>query len=262
MRRPAQMCVLASACAIALFTFLPVCAMPLSDIEAAVGVWRPTPDGYISYLSEDRLYLVDQLNYDTETGLFGRFKIDMPLLLPDIYLMASPLQFDEAVTLDDFFEFGGIVILPGIEFDSELSINQYDIGFYYDIPLMKRATFELINIEAGVNLRIYDVEAQVVQRIADGTGLEESEDETALVPMAYAGLFIQPTEAFALEGELRGFAWDGSELFSAIGRLKINTVGPHFIAGGYRLDTGVSDEWDLVFDIDFSGPFLETGFQF
>ena len=237
-------------------------AMPFIDVEASIGAWRQSPSGYVSYESDDRLDLEELFEYDAETRLLGRLKVDMPLLIPNIYLVAAPVKFEETAITDDFYEFGGIVIVPGVRFQSELDLNQYDVGLYYDIPLLETATFKLLNVEAGVNFKIYDAKASVSQQTVPGIEVSESEEETVVIPMAYLGLCVRPTDRFAFEGEFRGITYRDSDFYSLIGRLKLYTFGPHFIAGGYRHDTGTSDEWDLEFDVDFAGAFVETGFAF
>lgn len=241
---------------------MPLSAMPMIDIEAAVGGWRQSPGGYLSYESDDRLDLESLLDYDDESQFFGRLKIGMPFLIPNIYLMAAPMEFEETAFTDDFYEFGDIVITPGFRFQSKLVLDQYDVGFYYDIPLLETATLNRLNIELGLNARIYDAEATVTQKTIPGIDIEESEQETILVPMVYLGVCVRPIERLALEGEFRGMSYSDSDLYSLIGRAKVNAIGPFFAAAGYRYEAGESHDWDLEFDVDFAGPFFEAGVEF
>jgi len=241
---------------------VPLSAMPAIDIEAAVGGWRQSPGGYFSYDSDDRLDIESLLDYDDETRLFGRVKIGMPLVIPNIYLMASPMEFKETAITDDFYEFGDIVITPGFKFQSKLVLDQYDVGLYYDIPLLETATLNRLNIELGLNARIYDAEASVTQKTVPGIDVRESEQETVLVPMVYLGVCVRPIERLALEGEFRGMSYSDSDLYSLIGRVKVKAIGPFFGAAGYRYEAGESHDWDLEFDVDFAGPFLEAGVEF
>ena len=263
---------------IAILLALPVSlsAMPLVDIEAAIGGWQQSPSGYFSYDSDDRLDLESLLNYQDEKQLFGRLKIDMPLVIPNIYLMASPMEFQEKAVTDYLYRFGDLVVPPGVWFQSKLVLDQYDVGLYYDIPLLKTATLNRLNIELGLNARIYDAEASVatipppvgvdiddleLTDILDEYG-QESEQETILVPMIYLGIQIQPIEKLAFEGEFRGATYQDSDLYSLIGRVKVKAIGPFFFGGGYRYEAGDSHDWDLEFDVDFEGPFLEAGVSF
>jgi outer membrane protein len=237
-------------------------ALPMVDVEAAVGGWHHSPSGYTSYEADDRLELEDVLDYEAETRLTGRLKIDMPSLFPGIYLMASPMEFSESSVADQAYKFGDITMQPGAAFSSELTLDQYDVGLFYDIPLMEAATLKRLNIEVGLNARVYDAEATIVQDEPQGLGIRESASETALVPMGYLGISVRPLETVAFEGEFRGITYRDTDLLSLIGRLKVDTFGPLFITGGYRYERGESRDWDFEFDMDFSGPFLEAGLEF
>ena len=138
-------------CLVLIF-FLPVSlsALPLVDIELSVGAWQQTPNGYVSYKSDDRIDLQDVLSYDDEIRFLGRLKIELPFMLPNIYLVAAPMKFEEASMVDDFYDFGDITILPGTDFRSKFTMNQYDIGLYYDIPLLEKISLEFLNIENGI----------------------------------------------------------------------------------------------------------------
>ncbi len=241
----------------------PLNALPLVDVEVAVGAWRQSPSGVVSYKSDDEFDLEDTLGYDDETAFFGRLKIELPFPVPSIYLMYSPLKFEATSVTDGFYDFGGITVVPGIPFYSKLSADQYDIGLYYRIPLLKQASFNRLNIELGINTKIIDAEAEVVQdTFAPIYVLRETEQDTLAVPMAYLGAQFRPLQRLSLEGEFRGLSWSDSSFYSFIGRVKADIWGPLFAAGGYRFDTGDSTEWALKFDADFQGPFIETGFHF
>ncbi len=72
-------------------------ALPLIDIEAAVGGWYTSPSGTLAYepragIANDFLDIEDDLNFDDEFALMGRLKVDMPLIIPNIYLMATPMD--------------------------------------------------------------------------------------------------------------------------------------------------------------------------
>jgi outer membrane protein len=231
-------------------------------LEFAVGGWKQSPKGDLSYealSANDELDLERDLNYGDETRFTGRLKIDMPLLIPNIYLMASPMEFDGTGLKTIAFKFGNDTFNADIPFYSKITLDHYDVGFYYGIPFIKTASAGTINVDLGLNVRIYDFELQVKQ---DVTGLEESEDFTLPLPMAYLGLQIMPLDKLTIEAEARGISYSGNQLYSLIGRVKFNIFGPVFAAAGYRYDKLKIDEEDVEVDIDFSGPFIEAGFKF
>ena len=230
-------------------------------LEFAVGGWKQSPQGYLSYKSvtaDDELDLERDCNYDDETRFTGRLKIDMPLFIPNIYLMASPMEFDGTGLKTVDFKFGDYDFDADVPFYSKLTLDHYDIGFYYGIPFIETITAKIVNIDLGLNIRIYDFEVKIKQ----DTTIEESEDFTLPVPMAYLALQIKPVEKLAIEAEARGISYSGNQLYSLIGRVKFNVFGPVFAAAGYRYDKLKIDEEDVDVDVDFSGPFIEAGFKF
>ena len=246
--------------ALLLFISTPASALPLLDIEGAVGGWQASPSGGMAYQGDD-LDLKDDLNYDDETWLMARLKIGMPLVFPNIYLMATPLEFKESTTRSQEFTFGGKPFENETNFSSRLILDHYDIGFFYKLPLLKTISLQRFNLEAGFNARIIDARAAIEQDY-EGERIYAKKSETIPVPMIYLGAGVYPGERFGLEVELRGISYNDCELLSLIGRLKAKAFGPMFISGGYRYDAYDIKEDDLDIDLDFSGPFLETGLDF
>ncbi len=229
-------------------------------VEFAVGVWEQSPQGQLSFENDfDNLDLEDDLNYDDETRLFARLKIDMPSVIPNIYLMATPMEFEADSQLNRDVDFGGIVIPINVPFSSELTLDHFDVALYYGIPGLETATADLLNIEIGINIRVYDFEGKVD---VPSLGLTESEDFTAPVPMVYLGAQLRPLEKLAIEVEARGIVFGDDKGYSLIGRLKWKFLKPFFIAGGYRVDKIDVEEDDFTLDIDFSGLFAEAGVVF
>ena len=64
-------------------------------LEFAVGGWIQNPSGTLGYEAltpGDLLDVEDDLNYEDETRWSARLSIDMPLFLPNIALMATPME--------------------------------------------------------------------------------------------------------------------------------------------------------------------------
>lgn len=140
-------------------------ALPGIDIEAAVGGWQQSPSGQFGYVSsggltdDDIIDLERDLRYDDELNLTGRLKLDVPII-PTIYLVAAPMQF-EGNGLTEEFRFGNVTVPAGIPFQSQLTLNQYDVALYYSVPLLKKATLDRLNIDFGLNARIVDYRAEI-----------------------------------------------------------------------------------------------------
>jgi outer membrane protein len=234
--------------------------------ELAVGIWNQTPNGDISYKSslvQDRLSITDNLKYHDQTRVFGRVKIETPLFLPNIYLMATPVEFSETGNKNTSFQFGNVSFAANVPFTSEIKLDQYDVGLYYGIPGLKTATAGLLNIELGVDARIIDFKAQVSGRDSI-SGLTLSESKTAVipVPLAYAGFQLKPFKWLSAEGEVRGIAYQNDYVYDLIGRVKFKPFGPVFAAGGYRYEKIKIDRNDVKVDARIDGPFGEVGIEF
>ena len=242
-------------CLLVLITIpVQVTALPMFGIEGAVGVWWPTPDGNMRTGADtDRLDLKNDFSFSRETEFSGRLKIDMPLMIPNAYFMANPLKFNERTT--NSFEFGGESFSG--ELNTEMKINQYDLGLYYAVPFLKSATLDKLNVDAGLNFRFIDAEASVSQG-----SHSESESMNIVIPQVYLGFQFQPVERFSFEAEARGLTYRNDTSYSLLGRVKASAFGPVFVSGGYRYDDYDIDKDGLIINFNFSGPFLETGLSF
>lgn len=235
-----------------------------AGVELAVGGWRQAISGQLSYQALSDLDIIDldnDLNFDDESRVTGRAKIDMPLFLPNIYLVAAPMEFEGSGIKSGTLNFGGTAFDFSAELTSKITLNQYDLGFYYGLPFIKTGTLGKLNVDVGLNVRIMDMEASVNGTSAGAT-VQESESVTLPIPMLYLGVQFNPIEALAFEAEGRGISAGGNKLYSLIGRVRFNFAGPVFVAGGYRFDKVDIDEDDLVADVEFQGPFLEMGLKF
>lgn len=224
--------------------------------EVAVGVWNQDPSGDISYKGQS-LDVENELKYDSKTKVFGRAKIDMPLMVPNIYLMATPMKFEGTGSKNVPFTFGNQSFNANIPFTSELTLDHYDIAFYYGLPFVKTATLGKLNVDAGLNVRFIDMKAEVKQG-----AVQESKSLTIPLPMVYVGAQFKPIDKLSLEAEVRGIVIGSNHFYDLIGRVKYKVVGPAFIAAGYRYEDVKVDKSDVKANLTFSGPFVEVGVEF
>lgn len=231
-------------------------------LEIAGGAWYQSPNGDMSFDSTsnaDNLDIESNLNYKDEWQPNGRLIIDLPLFFPNIYLMYTPMNWDETGLKNVQFKFGDKIFDADVEFDSKLQMDHFDAGLFWGLPFIKAATNDILNIDLGLNVRVINFEAELHQR---ATGLKESIDYTLPLPMLYTGVQIEPVKYLALELEGRAIAWSGNHYFSFTGRLKVRPFGPFFVAAGYRYDNVTIDYKDVDVDASFQGPFAEAGFEF
>ena len=246
---------------LAIFLIVPVISHGFG-LEIAGGAWYQSPKGIISFdkiTNDDDLDLEDDLNYDDKWQPSGRLKIDMPSFIPNIYLMYTPMNWEESGSKDVNFRFGDETFNANVEYDSELKLNHLDTALFYGLPFIKEATNDVLNIELGLNLRLVDFKAEIEQ---NDTGLKDSFDYLLPIPMIYAGMQIKPFRFAALEFEGRGIGYSSNYYISLIGRLKVKPYGPLFAAGGFRYDNIKIDYKDADIDAEFYGPFAEVGLEF
>jgi outer membrane protein len=233
-------------------------------LEIAVGGWQQSIGGTLGYQPLGNPEIIDldsNLQFDDETNLFGRAKIDLPLFFPNIYLVGAPAEFEGTGSKSIVFEFGDVTFNANAPLSSKIKVNQYDVGFYYGLPFVKTGSAGMLNVDIGLNVRILDLDASIVG--LSGADLsQESQSITVPVPMLFLGVQIMPTDNFMIEAEGRGIAVDDNKLYGLVGRLRYQFAGPVFIAGGYRYDKIDVDEEGVVADIEFAGPFIELGVAF
>ena len=175
-------------------------------IEAAVGGWNQDPSGDLSYKQQtglDNLSIGDNLRYGDETRIFGRVKIEMPLFFPNIYLMATPMSFDNTGSKIATFKFGNTSFDGAIPFTSRLQLDHYDVDLYYGIPGLKLVTAGILNVDVGLGARIFDFKAELTGS-SSGQTVTETEKMTLATPTLYVGIQVKPVTWLALEGEARG----------------------------------------------------------
>ncbi len=234
--------------------------------EVAIGGWGQGPSGSLGYNAADTLDLEGDFNYDRETRVFGRVKVDMPLIIPNIYLVATPMAFEGKGSKDSSFTFGDETFSGSAQFDSKITLDHYDIALYYGIPFLKTATLGKLNVELGINARILDFSAEVTGQNTLGTAATDSTSMTIPVPMIYIGAQVNPIKFVSLEVEGRGIAYNDNSYYDFTGRVKVKPLGvpllKPFIAVGWRQETINIDVDDVKADLKFGGPFAEIGVEF
>jgi outer membrane protein len=239
---------------------VPYRAFAFLGLEAGVGYWNQSPSGTLSYKGTtiaDELDLKDDLNYKSKSNLFVRVKVELPLILPNIYFMATPMSFDGTGSKNVNFNYGGQTFTANVPFTSKVKLDHYDLALFYPVPLLKTATLGVLNVDLGLNARNINFEGTVTQ----GT-LNASKSLSVYLPMVYAGVQVKPISLFAIEGEFRGIAIGQNHYYDYIAKLRINPIPVVYISGGYRSEDVKIDQSDVKANVKFSGPFVEAGVSF
>ena len=251
---------------IVLYSLLGVLLLPAVSfsigLEFSIGAWYQQPSGDLSFdkvTKNDDLDLEDDLGYDDKWKPYARLKIDMPSVIPNVYLMYTPMKWDESGSKDVDFSFGGRNFRADVDFESELRMNHLDAALYYGIPGIRTATAEVLNIDLGLNFRLLDFKAEIEQ---DDIDEKESETYFLPIPMLFAGIQLEPLNWIGVDLEGRGVAYSDNHYISLIGKLKVMPFGPIVVAGGYRYDNVEIDYQDVDIDAHFGGPFGEIGLEF
>ncbi len=238
-------------------------AFAFLGLEAGVGYWQQSPSGTIGYKpvsgTVGDVDLKDDLNLGNKSRAMARVKVELPLVLPNIYFMATPMSFDGTGRLTRNISYGGQQFNATDEVTSKLNLDHYDLALYYPVPLLKTATVGILNVELGVNVRQINFEGTITDTTLGQTA---SKKITVYVPMIYLGAQVKPISSFSIEAEIRGMSYGDNSYFDYLGRLKIMPLGPLFISGGYRAEQVKIDQSDVKADVKFSGPFAEVGVSF
>ena len=253
----------------ALFSVGSSFAVPLVNAEFSVGAMSHDPSGYVEYPtgSGTRADLEETLGLDKKTKPFARAKVELPIV-PNLYLQYIPMKFEGTGRYSTTLRFGDVTYDANVDLDTSVKLDHYDIGLYYNVPLIGMATAGLIDPEIGINVRILDFEGTITGR-ESGTGITktESKSEKIPVPMGYVGLSLN-LPFVSLIGELRGITYSGSKYYdiTAEARLKpisIPGMASFFVGAGYRYERlELDDVGDVTADIKIKSLFANVGVAF
>jgi outer membrane protein len=238
---------------------VPYRAFAFLGLEVGVGYWQQTPSGTLSYQGTNDIDLKNDLNLSEKSQAFVRVKAELPLILPNIYLMATPVSFEGSGTLTRPITYGNTTFNVNAPVQTKLKLDQYDLALFYPIPLLQTATLGKLNVELGLNARKIDFEGSISQ---DTLNLSSSKSLSLYLPMVYAGVQVKPISYFAIEGEFRGIAIGQNHFYDYIAKIRVNPVPIFYISGGYRSEDIKIDQSAVTAAVKFSGPFAEVGVSF
>jgi outer membrane protein len=248
---------------------VPYRAFAFIGVDAGVGYWRQTPSGTLSYKGTgvtDSLDLKDDLGLDSKNRPFVRIKAELPLILPNIYALYTPMSFDGTGKKTQSFKYGDITFDANATLESKIKMDHYDVALFYPIPALKTATAGVLNVELGLNAKIISFDGEITGREAiTGITRTASVSKTLPIPMIYLGVQVKPVSMLSIEAEVRGIAIGASHFYDYMGMIKVMPIGPLYISAGYRAEQikiASNQVSDVDADIKFGGPFIEAGVSF
>jgi len=241
---------------------VPCRAFAFLGVDVGVGYWKQSPSGTIGYKpvagTVGDIDLKNDLNFKDESKPFVRVKAELPLILPNVYLMATPMTFEGTGAITRGISFGGQTFTASSSVKSKLKLDHYDVALFYPIPLLKTATLGVLNVELGLNARKIDFQGTITESATNTA----SKSLSIYVPMIYAGIQVRPVKLFSIEAEMRGIPLGQNHYYDYIGRVRVNPVPFVFIAAGFRSEDVKIDQSDVKAAVKFSGPFAEAGLSF
>jgi len=167
-------------------------------------------------------------------------------------------KLQKTITIDD------TTFTANQNISSDLNLDHYDIGIYWNVPFLNLFTAGAIDLEAGINLRIIDFEAKV----SDGTRTADA-SVTIPIPLLYAGAKISPPvfNFVSLVVEGKGIKYDDNYYYDLSAEVRFKPTGlmvlDPFIAIGYRYERLRIDDIDDTFaDIKIKQPYIAAGIMF
>lgn len=209
-------------------------------------------------LENDSPYTRKHIRYENHSLLNDRLAFDFPLFFPNLYIMTNALSFDVSDHKNIRLQTGSHELVLQDDLDSQITLNEYDLALYYDIPIVRTITADMLNIDLGLNVRAVDLEGSTENDLLG----KSTKSFIIPIPMVFGAFQFQPLHTLALEAEGRGISLGANKAFSLVGRIRWNLMDDVYAAGGYRYDKFDIDYQGVLIDTDISGPFFEAGLAF
>jgi outer membrane protein len=240
-------------------------AIPLVDGEFYGGYISQDPSGWFQYKGTG-VDIEKDLGLGREGSYFVKAKLEPSIpFVPNIYLQFINMDFSGTGYLQREIEIDGKKYLAGQRVYTDLKMDHYDIGLYYNVPFINTLTAGIVDLEAGLDVRIIDFEAKVTDD-ANRTAVASA---TIPLPLLYVGAEIKPPviNFVSVVAEGKGIKYSNNYYyeFSAEVRFKpagLMVVDP-FVAVGYKYERLRVDDIDSTYsDIKIKQPYIAAGILF
>ncbi len=239
-------------------------AAPVVDGEFSFGLLNQSPSGWVRYKG-DKVDIKDDLKIGDENSFFVKGKIEHPIpILPNVYLMYTKMKFSGDGKVKKSYTFGNVTVDINDRVLTDLKLNHYDIGLFYNLPFLKTISLGKISGEAGLYVRIIDFKAKVVNKTRNKT---DTTSATVPVPLLYLGFSVKPIDYLSIDVEGKAVAYSGNYYYDLQGEVRIYPfslgIAKPFISAGYRYEKlKLDDIDDTSADIKIKQPFVSGGILF
>lgn len=205
----------------------------------------------------------DEVGIDDDDGYFGA-RADFKWGSPHLIVSAQTTDHSGDGVLSADIDLDGQTISAGTAVNTD-----FDLGLYNAIVLFDLLPTDMFELGVGLGLGAVDVDAQF-----SGAGTSIATDETLPVPLLAIGGGVQVSR-FEVAALLSGMdlTVDGDDVtyidfdaFGRVGLLRPDSRGRVSALLGYRyLDVELQYEDDsenVIFDMDFQGPYLGIEISF
>jgi len=213
-------------------------------VTAGVTAWKADYSGNVRS-GPARVDLENDLGLSDEWYPQGYAAIEHPVpLLPNLKLQYTELSQTAKGSLGE--EFDGV---PDGAVDTDLDLTHSDVILYYEV------LDNVVSIDVGVNLRIFDGELVVTQRGVGGRTSRTDIDE--VVPMLYVAPSVSlPFTGWSIGGEVSAIKYSDNRLVDVSARIRYEMSVLGIEAGWRQMDVKLDDIDDLDADVKVAGPYL------
>ena len=228
-------------------------------IEAGVGVWAQTPNGYATRTDSDGALNLDGTYTSAEkedAGTYAWMLLKHPLpIIPNLRLEYVSFS-DKGTTTGKVNGVG----LPAAGAPTTVDITQYDVIPYYNIL---DNTFWM-TIDVGLDVKVIQSDATVGAVSVSGIQVYkgDSSSDTTVVPLVYLRDRVQiPTTNIGIEADAKAITDGTNTMYDVRAKLDytldfIPVVQPA-IEVGYRMQKLRVDDGDKAqVDLTYQGPYM------
>ncbi len=239
-------------------------AAPLIDGEFSAGFIKQKPSGWVNYKG-DQVDIKNDLKIGDENSYFVKAKIEHPIpVIPNLYLQYTKMKFSGDGKVKNGYTFGNITVYEEDRVLTDLKLNRFDIGLFYNLPFVNTLSLGKVKAEAGLFVRVIDFKARVEDKTRNET---DETSATVPVPLLYLSVGFYPVDFVSINVEGKGVVYSGNHYYDIQGEVRVYPlsfgIAKPFLSAGYRYEKlKLDDIDDTSADIKVKQPFVSAGLLF